>query len=76
MVVQGEHKPKLSYVVAFVIGLALMAGLTILWSVERNFAYWFIGVSALTIMALRLSGKSIVKIAKKYPGPKAQLPEW
>ncbi len=70
MVVQNSHKPKRIYVIAFVAGLVLMAGLVILWSVERNFAYWFIGVSALTIFALRFSGKAVVRIAKKIPRSK------
>ena len=73
MVVQDAHKPKSVYVIAFISGLALMAGLVILWSVERNFAYWFIGVSALTIMALRFSGKMVVRIAKKIPRTKSAI---
>ncbi|MDH5772634.1 MAG: FtsX-like permease family protein [Rhodospirillaceae bacterium] len=70
MVVAQHERPKNIYIIFFIAGLALIGGLVILWSVEKNFAYWFLGVSALTIMALRVGGRGVVKLAKKLPRAK------
>ncbi|MDH3335554.1 MAG: FtsX-like permease family protein, partial [Rhodospirillaceae bacterium] len=70
MVVAQHEKPKNIYIMFFIAGLALIGGLVILWAVEKNFAYWFLGVSALTIMALRVGGRGVVKLAKKLPRAK------
>ena len=70
MVIVQHEKPKNIYIIFFITGMLLIAGLVILWSVEKNFAYWFLAVSFLTIMALRFGGRGVVKIAKKLPRAK------
>lgn len=73
MVVVEHEKPQNIYIVLFIGGLILIGGLVILWAVEKNFAYWFLGVSVLTILALRFSGRGVIKIAKKLPRAKSAI---
>ncbi|MCK5445501.1 MAG: ABC transporter permease, partial [Rhodospirillaceae bacterium] len=67
LVVPGSGRPKPVFIWMFVAGILLLATLVIVWSVERNFAVWFVGVSALTIAMLYAGGGMVQSLAKRAP---------
>ncbi len=73
LVVPHDAPPKRFYVVLFVLGVMALAGLVIVWAVERNFAYWFVAMSALTVLALNGGGRLTQHIARKWPKTKSAV---
>jgi len=61
--------PRLKYIVAIVIGVLALATLVVYWAAEKNFAYWFVVVSIITIFLLRMGAVLIMKAAKHMPRP-------
>jgi putative ABC transport system permease protein len=60
-------KPVYTFYVFF--GVCLLAGLVVFWAEERNFAYWFVIVSIITVFLLRLGALGIMQAAKHTPRP-------
>lgn len=60
-------KPGKPVIVAATLGIALLGGLTILTSGEKNFAYWFVGGALLTLALLRLGAAALVTTAARLP---------
>ena len=65
--------PKLRYVHAVFLGVVALGALVIYWAEERNFAYWFVGVSISTVFLLHLCALAVMKIAKIIPRPKSAV---
>jgi len=63
-------KPRLHYVLAVLIGVFLLGSLVVFWAEERNFAYWFVAVSIVTVFMLHLGALGVMKLAKHAPRPK------
>lgn len=57
-------RPRTAYICAAIVGLALLAGLTLISSADRYFALWFIG-GALATLALLLGGaRTVMRVAR------------
>ena len=63
-------RPKARYILAVFGGVIALGVLVIYWAEERNFAYWFVGVSIFTVFLLHLCALAVMKIAKIAPHPK------
>jgi len=64
-----EAIPKRRYRIAMVIGIILLALLCISSSNDQFFAYWFVGGSVLTLLALRGGATLIMRLAASIPSP-------
>jgi len=65
--------PKPIYTVCVFLGVCLLATLVVFWAEERNFAYWFVIVSIITVFLLRLGALGIMQAAKHTPRPKSAV---
>ncbi len=63
-------RPGKPVIIAAAIGIALLGGLTVLTSSEKNFAYWFVGGALLTLALLRLGATALVAAAAHLPKPR------
>ncbi|MCR4376761.1 MAG: FtsX-like permease family protein [Rhodospirillales bacterium] len=61
--------PRLNYVLAVAAGVVILAALVIVWAEEKRFAVWFVLVSAVTILLLRLGASAVMQAAKRVPRP-------
>ena len=66
--------PRRRYMIAYFVGILLLAGLTLLTAGDHSFALWFIGGSIMTILLLRLGARLIMSLAKKVP--RSHHAEW
>jgi len=65
--------PKRIYTACVFLGVCLLATLVVFWAEERNFAYWFVIVSIITVFLLRLGALGIMQAAKHTPRPKSAV---
>lgn len=65
--------PQRRYVVAVGMGALALGALVIFWAEERNFAYWFVGVSVVTVFLLHLGALLVMDLARRAPRPKSAL---
>lgn len=61
--------PKRTYALAVLVGVIALSGLVVLWAEERNFAYWFVAVSLVTVFLLHLGAQGVMQLAKRWPRP-------
>lgn len=65
--------PQRRYMVAVLVGALGLGALVIFWAEERNFAYWFVAVSILTVFLLHLGALLVMNVAKRAPRPESAL---
>jgi len=58
-------KPGRPVILTAILGVVLLAALTILTSSERNFAYWFVGGALATVLLLRLGASALIRLAAR-----------
>ena len=63
-------RPQKRVIIAAAIGIALLGALTVATSSEKNFAYWFVGGSLLTLALLRLGAAALISGAARLPRPR------
>jgi len=63
-------KPARPILIAAVLGVAALAGLTILSASDRYFSYWFVGGALVTVGLLRLGASLLVRWASRAPHTK------
>jgi len=61
--------PRWIYIGFIFSGVLSLGALVIFWSQERNFAYWFVVVSLVTVVLLRLGAVAIMQFAQRVPRP-------
>jgi putative ABC transport system permease protein len=63
-------KPGPVAMIAAIVGVAALAGLTILSASDRYFSYWFVGGALVTVTLLRLGAALLVKWTARIKSPK------
>lgn len=63
-------RPRVSYMLAVLVGVVALGSLVVFWAEERNFAYWFVAVSIATVFLLHLGALAVMQIARHAPQPK------
>lgn len=58
-------KPSRPVLIAALIGVAALAGLTILTASDRYFSYWFVGGALVTVGLLRLGAAGLIDLASR-----------
>ncbi|MBL4614228.1 MAG: FtsX-like permease family protein [Magnetovibrio sp.] len=66
-------RPRPRYALAVLAGVLGLGALVVFWAEERNFAYWFVIVSMLTVFLLHLGALLVMQIAKRAPQPKSAV---
>lgn len=69
LITSPEGRPKSGYIAASGLGLVALALLVIFTAPERNFAYWFVGVSTVVLLLLRFGAWAVMKGAAKIKNP-------
>jgi putative ABC transport system permease protein len=68
-VMPNTQWPRAKYIFAVAAGVLVLAALVILWAEEKRFAMWFVAVSAVTVLLLRLGASAVMVAAKRAPRP-------
>lgn len=66
-------KPQPRYMLAVLAGVLGLGALVVYWAEERNFAYWFVIVSIVTVFLLNIGAQLVMQIAKRAPQPKSAV---
>lgn len=62
--------PRPTYTIFVFLGILALGSLVVFWSPEKTFAYWFVIVSIIAVILLRLGALAIMSLAKHAPRPK------
>lgn len=69
-VMPNVTKPRLRDAAMVLLGVVVLGALVVFWAQERNFAYWFVIISIVTVFLLSIGAHLVMQIAKHVPQPK------